>query len=280
MAWLFRTRVPRLRGERTPEEASLERGDDFNALQRYRLNVWERYGDEAPDSTVSVAFLRTEESLRKICQKEIALKEPKIPSQIRTLRELKRNAWFLEREWSYLRSEITESPSVLERAFKQWRSDPRWYMHSVLVEDCVNRGGCCSRSCGCCVSRERQTSSVGELGIGHCTVECGCCCEARGFDLTAEEKRNLEMRFGFLDMAGDGLLEDYVYQDRIYFASVWGLLRNATCHEYEQSYHKEASVPIFQSEPVKCEGASIVGDSETLPEDDPGEGSDSTIIVI
>lgn len=108
------------------------------------------------------------------------------PGSDTDLKELNRIAWFLEREWRYFRSEITGSPSVMERGFVQWRSNPRWYMHRVLVEDCVNRGGCCGRSCGYCESRERETSSVGKLGIGHCTVECGLlqcsrfCTDSRG----------------------------------------------------------------------------------------------------
>lgn len=28
-----------------------------------------------------------------------------------------------------------------------------------------------------------------KLGVGHCTAECGCCAEARGFELTDDEKR-------------------------------------------------------------------------------------------
>lgn len=259
----------------------MERSDDFHALQRFRLNWWEGKGKEAPECRGSVAFLRTEESLRKICQQEIALKkEPQTPSQIRTLQQLNRHSWLLEREWWYLRSELTECPSALERAFKQWRSEPRWFMHPVLVEDCVNRGDCCGRSCGCCVSRERETSSVGPLGMGHCTVECGCCCNARGFELTAEEKKQLERRFGFLDMTDDGICQDYSYQHRLYFASVWGLLRNASIRHYQRVYKKTVSAPIFQSHSVQCEGARTAGDSKTLLEDDLEEESDSTILVI
>jgi len=74
--------------------------------------------------------------------------------------------------------------------------------------------------------------------------------------------------------------KDYAYQHRVYFASVWGLLRNASCHEYNRHYHKRASAPIFQSRQVKCEGASIVGDWETLLADDLEEGSDSTTMEV
>lgn len=81
-------------------------------------------------------------------------------------------------------------------------------------------------------------------------------------------------------MTDEGIFEDYAYQHRIYFASVWGLLRNASSHEYNQEYDKRASAPIFQSRQVKCEEASIEGDWETLLADDREEGSDSTTIEV
>jgi hypothetical protein len=295
MYWSFDTRAPRLRGERTPEEVApeprlpgertpeetaLEKGNDFEALQRYRLNWWQTEDNESPDCSTFTAFFRGEESLRKICQTEIALKkQPNTASQIHALNELRQNAWFLERELRYFRSELLESPSALERAFKQWRSNPRWYMHPFLVEDCINRGGCCSRGCECCLSSERETSSVGELGIGHCTVECGCCCDARGFELTVEQKNDIERRFGFLDMDDENMFSDYRYQHRLFCASVWGLLRNASYDEYGYEYLKRAESPIFQSRPLKCDGTRNVVHSETLLEDSLAEESDSTVIV-
>lgn len=66
MLWLFRTRVPPLHGEKSPEEAALLRSDDFNPLQCFRLNLWENPGDKASENTVSVTFLHIKESLRKI----------------------------------------------------------------------------------------------------------------------------------------------------------------------------------------------------------------------
>ena len=171
MNWIFWNQEPHsppLLGEKTPQEAAIEQHNAFKALQLSRLKQWDKELDCPPFAT----FLRTEEYLRKICQKEIALRKgsPTL-AQARQLKEVNHDSWLLQREWRYWRRILIKDPSALERAFKQWRSNPRWYMHSILVEDCVNRGGCCSRDCGCCVSHERETSSIGELGIGHCTVE-------------------------------------------------------------------------------------------------------------
>lgn len=184
-----------------------------------------------------------------------------------------------------------DSPSVIERGFKQWRSDHRWYMHSVLVEDCVNRGGCCNRDCGCCVSHERETSSLGGLGIGHCAVECGCCSKARGFDLTAKEKNVLETRFGYFDITDDDDddddeededyedEDDFSYQYRLCCASVWGLLRNDSIFARQRFFFPGIPARIFPSQLVKCKGSGTVDDSETLLECD-FEETDSTTMEI
>lgn len=272
----------RLLGERTPEEIELEKGSDFRALQRFRYRRYVRHHEDAPEVPCFAAFFRREESLRSICQEEIALKkEPHhTPSQIHRLKELHRQAWFKEREWRYLRSEIAQPPSVLERGFEDWRSNPRWYMHDVLVENCINRGGCCGRDCGCCVSHERETTSVGKLGIGHCTVECDCCRNARGFELTEGEMEDIERRFGFLEMEEEGIPQDYFYQHRLFLASVWGLLRNDQAANFHFEYREPDLTPIFKSHVVKREATSTADNSETLFKADTGEESDSTLIVI
>lgn len=61
-------------------------------------------------------------------------------------------------------------------------------MHEYLVKDCAGKGGCCGCDCGCCVNRPINLKTR-KLGVGHCTAECGCCAEARGFELTDDEKR-------------------------------------------------------------------------------------------
>lgn len=74
----------------------------------------------------------------------------------------------------------------LKRAYDSLRHNSAWYLREELVEDCVG----CSRNCGCC--ERRQFTSKRRKGIGHCTEECGCCLNDRGFEFTAEEKKEIE----------------------------------------------------------------------------------------
>lgn len=209
-----------------------------------------------------------------LCQKAIALKKkPTTMSQLGKLEMIRRHAWLLGCEWRYWRTRSLGSPSVAERGFKHWRSKPRWYMHSVLVEDCVNRGGCCSRDTGCCVSHEREISSTGELGIGHCTVECDCCSNARGFDLTVAAKNVFNAEFGFLHITDDEEeSSECSYQYPLCCASVWGLVKSDSIVSQEPFVYLSAPPPLFAFQINKSmERICIVEDSD-------GE-TDSTIVV-
>ena len=44
-----------------------------------------------------------------------------------------------------------------------------WYCRPELVKDCAERGGCCGRSCRCCLKRHLTTQRT--KGIGHCTID-------------------------------------------------------------------------------------------------------------
>jgi hypothetical protein len=74
----------------------------------------------------------------------------------------------------------------LKRTYDKIRQNPAWYLRAELVNDCKGRGGCCSRSCGCCEHRLRSQNT--RRGIGHCTVECWCCEVSRGFEMSEEER--------------------------------------------------------------------------------------------
>lgn len=45
-------------------------------------------------------------------------------------------------------------PTFVKRDYDILRTDDVWYMREEMVRDCSDRGGCCSRGCGCCVFEE------------------------------------------------------------------------------------------------------------------------------
>lgn len=77
--------------------------------------------------------------------------------------------------------------SRVKRSYDSVREDPAWYLRKDLVEECVERRGCCSRGCGCCQRRPSTTDR--QRGIGDCTSECGCCVSHRGFEYSEQEKK-------------------------------------------------------------------------------------------
>jgi hypothetical protein len=176
---------------------------------------------------LSAALLHIETILRGTFQQEIMWNEKLVEAitengshdhpKTREIREkldaLNKEYWLLERDWWGYRSGFIEGP--LTRGFDLWRSNPRWYMHRFLVEDCAGRGGCCGRSCGCCLHREM--SPARKLGVGHCTGDCGCCIKTRGFVLNTEDKKKLDLLFGI------SLENEDLYYHRIIWASIWGL---------------------------------------------------------
>lgn len=136
----------------------------------------------------------------------------------------RRRYWLFARKWWKGRGRFSQGP--VSRGFELWRSHPRWYMHSALVEDCAMKGGCCGRDCGCCV--DRVVGPTRKLGVGHCTVECGCYRTDRGFELAPDEKKMFKDQFGFA-RGGDSYStheQRDPYYSRIYLASIWGLLPN------------------------------------------------------
>jgi hypothetical protein len=207
-------------------EVELEMSGDLNALQQYRYELF--YRDIGSSNTdFSPALLRVETTLRETFQQEIMWNEKLVEaitenvshdhSKTREIREkldaLNKEYWLLERDWWAYRSGFIEGP--LTRGLDLWRSNPRWYMHRVLVEDCAGRGGCCGQNCGCCPHREM--SPARKLGVGHCTGECGCCIKTRGFVLNTKDKKTLSLRFGL------SVDHDDLYYHRIIRASIWGL---------------------------------------------------------
>ncbi|CAG7975487.1 unnamed protein product [Penicillium nalgiovense] len=190
-----------LPGEKTEDETKVEQSGDIDALQRYRWNVVHQM--EYYYTGRALELLPVEQDLRSTVQEEQILTEkpeitrswPLYNNTQAKLQAFDKRYWLLERQWWKVRNSFVEGPLI--RAFDLWRSHPLWYMHRVLVEDCERRGGCCSRSCGCCVSR--KISKTRQLGAGHCMVACGCCHRARGFELTRKEKMGFLTDFHIVD---------------------------------------------------------------------------------
>lgn len=191
------------RGMTGTKEHELKQGKDKNALQRcrYERYVYEQDLDGKEDRLAD--FLDLETGLREIAQREICLREQygqdptKVKEEFKTTKkEYKR----LEHEWWMIRDSF-DAP--LERAFQYWRSNPIWYMHRVLREDCARRGGCCGRDCGCCLHRKLDETRT--RAAGHFTVECGCCKKARGFELSEDDKKYFAIRYAVSDDGKKGL---------------------------------------------------------------------------
>ena len=85
-----------------------------------------------------------------------------------------------EFEMEMFSAEVQLPERLLKRAYDKIRENPTWYLRPELIKDCIERGGCCGKSCRCCERRYRPEN--GRRGIGHCTVLCGCCGSHRESD--------------------------------------------------------------------------------------------------
>ena len=103
------------------------------------------------------------------------------------LEQLQRECWKQDLELYENEQLIPEWP--LKQNYDLLRENGAWYMRKELAKDCADRGGCCSRSCGCC--GQRHLNSQRKKGIGHCTIECLCCSTYREVELTASDKTEL-----------------------------------------------------------------------------------------
>lgn len=99
------------------------------------------------------------------------------------LEDLQRKRYHRERALYEAESMLPTQP--LKDNYNCRRKDPKWYMQEELDQDCIDQGGCCSRSCGCC---DHRSGTGNRTGIGHCTVECWCCLSSRDFELSEQEK--------------------------------------------------------------------------------------------
>lgn len=222
-----RSLLERVRGKRPKSEESeeeLESKGNIYKLQHYRFKKGHR--DKIPE------FLQLEFRIREITQRKLALTKVISQAPVPTERteqiekevlDLKEKCFLMECETKLLYDSIDYKP--LKNALKLWRSHPQWYLHRTLTQDCIDRGGCCGRPCGCCQSRKAKPSH--KFSVGHCTVECGCCQEDRGYELTEEGKNR--MREIFLP----DNTKNYAYYRKIMLASVYGLLDGSTKNPFD-----------------------------------------------
>jgi hypothetical protein len=223
-----------LPGDKTPEEARLEREGCFRSLQVFRYNLYQKEINSKSDYAL-FDLLYYEDELRKNCQTEIVLRQKEkgdmnsnthSPSFEDEMSRLCQDNWLQTRDWWWTRGWMMGTSGPLGRAFELWRSNHSWYMHPVLVEDCKARGGCCGRDCGCCLDYQRANSSAGVLGAGHCTVKCGCCLESRGSETNSVGKRYYAARFTFDNKFGIINFQEDPYRRRVCLAAIWGLSLN------------------------------------------------------
>lgn len=130
------------------------------------------------------------------------------------LEQLSRKYWECFR-WR-CRLEANVAYGDFGRAFNQHRKNPDWYLNELLRQDCIMRGGCCERSCGCCetVRGNRQ----GLRARGHCTSACGCCIRTyeSKVDMGKPNKDVEDFPFDIAELKTP-------YSRRMYYAYIWGL---------------------------------------------------------
>ncbi|KAJ5968371.1 hypothetical protein N7501_004619 [Penicillium viridicatum] len=78
-------------------------------------------------------------------------------------------------------AEVLLPQRPLKKICDKIRQDPAWYLRKELINDCIERGGCCGRTCGCC---EKRCLTGKEKGIGYCTMGCWCCEVNRVYSIT------------------------------------------------------------------------------------------------
>lgn len=139
--------------------------------------------------------------------------EKQRPTLYEELARLEREFWSLERTLAVVAADCPSEPA--KDAYLALRKRNRWHLTSQwLREDCVQRGGCCGRSCRCC---EQRMESHRGYGRGHCTAQCGCCSRLRGAELTDAQREEMRPAFDLRDWS----LSDYSVEMVISY--IWSL---------------------------------------------------------
>lgn len=126
-----------------------------------------------------INIFQAEHDLRMLVQREEAL-ERKVKALVKTasiddkldqtqLEEIKTELQGLQpkitmHEYYLYRAEGELSPAF-GSLYTKLRLNPKWFMRPGMVSDCANRGGCCSRGCGCCAHVKDDFLGIGRKAL-------------------------------------------------------------------------------------------------------------------
>ncbi|KAJ5370169.1 uncharacterized protein N7496_006261 [Penicillium cataractarum] len=158
------------------------------------------YGSVRIDSEQVINILVAEYAIRELRQREEALNNRIVALQKAKAIDLecseldKANEKLEEtrakvpgKEYALYRA-VSLLSSYFKDEYDRLRRDTKWFMREEMVQDCVDRGGCCSRGCGCCSQRPLHNGGKGD---GHCTTECWCCTVYRGYEVPEDDKEEI-----------------------------------------------------------------------------------------
>ncbi|CAG8405169.1 unnamed protein product [Penicillium salamii] len=156
--------------------------------------------------------------LAEYCLREVVQQQQFLKSKLRVLEKINDNEdqktqckdnlrsllhQLSDKEYDLYRAEKMIPPGPIKNAYHTLRQDPTWFLREELVEDCVQRGGCYSRDCGCCKMRHEGLKMI--KGVGHCTPACECCSRNRGFEYSPQKRESLFESFREM-LKGDNLI--------------------------------------------------------------------------
>ena len=165
-----------------------------------RYLLWET--DTAVLSRWAQSIIETEILLREVTQHESFVKEciqimnanpdpvakAILPDMVEELISLDHEYTRLERTYETVVAGCPAGP--IKSGYLWIRQQSHWHLkNDWLRQDCINRGGCCGRSCRCC---KNSPDPRRRKGWGHCTTQCACCKSVRGLRSTERGRRLLQ----------------------------------------------------------------------------------------
>lgn len=159
-------------------------------------NVLSRWAQSVIETEILLREVTQQESfIKEYIQIENAKSDPAsraiLPGLVEELISLDHEYGRLERTYETIVAGCPAGP--IKSGYLWIRRQSYWHLKSDwLRQDCVNRGGCCGRSCRCC---EIPPDPRRRKGWGHCTANCACCRDVSGYRAAGSEKRPLEPHY-------------------------------------------------------------------------------------